>query len=196
MLTSMNNGTDATPRVAALTSAKQMRALAHPLRMEVLGELRVNGPRTAGALAELFGEAPGTLSYHLGKLAEFGFIEEAPELAADRRERWWRSAHEATDISAPGADAGPAERSASARLRHQVIDAYAALLHHAVDVPAAPEWERAATSGDTVAYLTPGQLAEASAELQAVAATWQGRGDRAAEGAAPVQIIVHAFRRP
>ncbi|RNE59195.1 winged helix-turn-helix domain-containing protein [Cryobacterium tepidiphilum] len=192
----MTEPTIATPRVAALTSAKQMRALAHPLRMQVLGELRVNGPRTVGALSELFGEAPGTLSYHLGKLAEFGFVEEAPELAADRRERWWRSAHEVTDISPPAADAAPAERNASAALRHQVIDVYAALLHHTIDVAQPREWEQAATSGDTIAYLTAAQLAEASAELQAVAAKWQGRGDRDAEGAAPVQVIVHAFRRP
>jgi DNA-binding transcriptional ArsR family regulator len=192
----MNDTADARPRVARLTSAKQMRALAHPLRMQVLGELRVNGPRTVGALSELFGEAPGTLSYHLGTLAQFGFVEEAPELAADRRERWWRSAHEATDISPPAADATDAERSASAALRHQVVDAYAALLHHAVDVAQPREWEDAATSGDTIAYLSAAQLAEASAELQAVAKKWQGNGDRDAAGAAPVQIIVHAFRRP
>jgi len=195
-MSGMSNKTDGAPRVVALTSAKQMRALAHPLRMQVLGELRVGGPRTVGALAELFGEAPGTLSYHLGKLAEFGFVEEAPELAADRRERWWRSAHEATDISTPAADAPEAERNASAAVRHQVIDLYAALLHHAVDVAQPREWEDAATSGDTIAHLTAAQLAEASAELQAVAAKWRDRGDRAAAGAAPVQIIVHAFRRP
>lgn len=192
----MTDTTDAAPRVARLTSAKQMRALAHPLRMQVLGELRVNGPRTVGALAELFGEAPGTLSYHLGKLAEFGFVEEAPGLAADRRERWWRSSHELTDVSPAADDAPAAERSASAAVRHQVIDVYAALLHRAIDVAPLREWLDAEISGDTVAHLTAGQLAEASAELRAVAEKWQARSDQHAPGAQPVQLIVHAFRRP
>ena len=190
---------DASPRsFIALTSVKQMRALAHPLRMQVLGELRVNGPRTAGALAEIFGEAPGTLSYHLRTLAEFGFVEEAPELAADRRERWWRSAHEYTEVNPAGPDASAAERQASATIRHQIVDVYAATLHRVIDGEDEQprQWVRASTFDDTVAFLTADELAEASAELRAVAEKWHARGDRDRPGTEPAQIIVHAFRRP
>jgi len=192
---------DSTPNprsVIALSGVKQMRALAHPLRMKVLGELRANGPRTVGQLADLFGEAPGTLSYHLRKLAEFGFVEEATDLAADRRERWWRSVHEYTDMTPPAPDAPASDRHASAVLRHQVIDEYAATLHQLIDdtdrLPA--EWREARMSGDTFAFLTAAELAEASAELRAVADKWHERGTRGRPGAEPVQIILHAFRRP
>jgi DNA-binding transcriptional ArsR family regulator len=182
----------------ALTSAKQMRALAHPLRLRILGELRVGGPRTVGALCDVFDEAPGTLSYHLGKLAEFGFVEEAPELAADRRERWWRSAHEFTEVNPAGPDAPTAERRASAAVRHQVVDVYAATLHRVIDGEEEQprQWVQAAAFDDTVAFLTADELAEASAELRAVAEKWHARGERGRPGTEPAQIIVHAFRRP
>ena len=185
------------PAVVSLTSAKQMRALAHPLRLRILGELRIDGPRTVGALADLVDEAPGTLSYHLGKLAEFGFVEEAPELAADRRERWWRAAHDATRITPSTADAPADERLASAAMLHQVADVYAAALHAAVDEQQVQprDWVDAGTGGDTVAYLTVDELAEASAELDAVLRKWHAAGDRDRPGAAAVQFIVHASRR-
>jgi DNA-binding transcriptional ArsR family regulator len=196
----MTDSADAAPHnVVALTTAKQMRALAHPLRMQVLGVLRINGPRTAGQLSDLFDEAPGTLSYHLAKLAEFGFIEEAPELSTDRRERWWRSAHEFTDVSAPALDAPAADRLAAAAVRHQVVDVYAATLHRVIDaeptVP--PEWAKASTLGDVVAFLTADELAQASAELDALVMKWHAAGsDRDRPGVEPVQLIVHAFRHP
>ncbi|TFD90673.1 ArsR family transcriptional regulator [Cryobacterium lactosi] len=184
--------------VVSLTSAKQMRALAHPLRLRILGELRINGPRTVGALADLVDEAPGTLSYHLGKLAEFGFVEEAPELATDRREHWWRAAHDATRITPSAADASAEERLASAAMLHQVADVYAAALHAAVDAQQVQprDWVDASTGGDTVAYLTVAELVEASAELEAVLHKWHTAGDRGRPGAEAVQFIVHASRRP
>lgn len=183
-------------RSISLTSAKQMRALAHPLRMRVLGELRINGPRTVGALCEVFDEAPGTLSYHLGKLAEFGFVEEASELAADRRERWWRAAHEYTQINPVATDASPAEKEASAAIQHQIVDTYAMTLHRAITAAdwLPRDWVEASGSGDTAAFLTASQLAEAGAELEAVIEKWHDRSDKNREGAEAVQLIVHAVR--
>lgn len=185
-------------RSITLTSAKQMRALAHPLRLRILGELRAGGPRSVGGLSEVFDEAPGTLSYHLGKLAEFGFVEEAPELAADRRERWWRSAHEFTEVTPAAPDAPAAERQASAAVRHQIIDVYSATLHSAIDAAEGlpREWVEAAVSSDTVAFLTAEELAQASAELEAVIAKWHLRSTRDRDGAEAVQLIVHTVRRP
>jgi DNA-binding transcriptional ArsR family regulator len=181
----------------SLTSAKQMRALAHPLRMRVLGELRINGPRTVGGLCDVFDEAPGTLSYHLGKLAEFGFVEEAPEQSTDRRERWWRAAHEFTNI-AERPDAPADEKLAMTVVRHQVIDSYAATLHRAVDAePALPaEWAKPAGSSDIAAYLTAEEFAEASDELRAVLQKWHSRSNRDRDGAEVVQLMAHAVRMP
>lgn len=198
MVEEQQGGSAVKRSVISLTGAKQMRALAHPLRLQILGELRAVGPRTVGMLSEVFDEAPGTLSYHLGKLAEFGFIEEVPELATDRRAHWWRAAHDFTDISPAEASAPSSVRQASAAVRHQVVDVYAATLHRMVEVAEElpDEWAEAATSGDTVAYLTAAELAQASAELDAVAEKWHALGAQTRLGTEVVQIMVHAFRRP
>ncbi|MFD6666158.1 helix-turn-helix domain-containing protein, partial [Micromonospora chalcea] len=71
-----------------VSDPRAMRALAHPTRLRLLGELRLRGPQTVGMLSERTGEAVGSVSYHVGKLAEHGFVTEAPDLARDRRERW------------------------------------------------------------------------------------------------------------
>ena|SRR5690554_6365358 len=181
----------------SLTSAKQMRALAHPLRMRVLGELRINGPRTVGGLCDVFDEAPGNLSYHLGKLAEFGFVEEAPELSTDRRERWWRAVHEFTNV-ATSPDASADEQLALTVVRHQIIDTYSDVLHRAIDAEATlpPEWVTPSGSADVAAYLTAEEFAEAGEELQAVLQKWHGRSDRNREGVEVVQLMAHAVRKP
>lgn len=66
----------------------QMWAMAHPLRLELLG-LLVEGPATASMLARRLGESSGSTSYHLRVLARAGAVVEDPELGT-RRERWWR----------------------------------------------------------------------------------------------------------
>src|SRR5689334_24399850 len=42
------------------------------------------------SLAERTDQHVGNVSHHIRALAEVGLVEEAPELAKDRRERWWR----------------------------------------------------------------------------------------------------------
>jgi DNA-binding transcriptional ArsR family regulator len=66
----------------------QMWAMAHPLRLEILGVL-VEGPATASMLARRLGESSGSTSYHLRVLARAGAVVEDAELGT-RRERWWR----------------------------------------------------------------------------------------------------------
>src|SRR5262245_60238040 len=66
----------------------QMWAMAHPLRLEILGVL-VEGPSTASRIARRLGESSGSMSYHLRMLARAGAVVEDPDLGT-RRERWWR----------------------------------------------------------------------------------------------------------
>src|SRR4029453_1967056 len=76
--------------VQTLTDAKALAAMANPFRSRILDALAVDGPSTASALAQRTGQAVGSASHHLKVLAEAGLVVEAPELARDRRERWWR----------------------------------------------------------------------------------------------------------
>lgn len=65
-----------------------IRALAHPLRLELLDLLRFEGPSTATLLGQRLGESSGATSYHLRQLARYGFVAEMP--SEGKRERWWR----------------------------------------------------------------------------------------------------------
>ena len=66
-----------------------LKALAHPLRLQLLDALVVHGRATASQLADDLGETSGATSYHLRQLHRHGFIEELPGLGRTR-ERWWR----------------------------------------------------------------------------------------------------------
>ena len=73
-----------------VTDAQALAALSHPARQRLLDALSAHGPGTVGALADRTGQAAGSVSHHLTVLSRFGFVQEAPELARDQREHWWR----------------------------------------------------------------------------------------------------------
>lgn len=70
-----------------LTDPRAMRALAHPVRLDLLVALN-QGPLTATECAERVGESPQSCSYHLRTLAKHGFVE--PAEAGNGKERPWR----------------------------------------------------------------------------------------------------------
>ncbi|MGG7466088.1 helix-turn-helix domain-containing protein [Plantibacter sp. YIM 135347] len=181
----------------SLTDPKVMRALSHPIRLRLLGELRVRGPQTVGLLSGAVDEAPGLVSYHLGVLAEHELVVEVPELARDKRERWWRAAHDRTHWDAAEHLDDPERRTALTALRGSVQRRYTELLQEYLELePTLPAaWVRAATSGDEILHLTSAQLAELGEDLEALARKWASLSDRDADGAADVALIYHSFRR-
>jgi DNA-binding transcriptional ArsR family regulator len=76
--------------VREIKDSKVLAAMSHPLRRRLLDVLKVYGPSTVSLLAERTGQAVGNVSHHLKVLAESELVEEAPELARDRREHWWQ----------------------------------------------------------------------------------------------------------
>lgn len=73
----------------AITDPSRIRALAHPLRLELLDFLGDVGEATATQCAEHTGETVANCSFHLRTLAKAGFIEPAPGRG---REKPWRTA--------------------------------------------------------------------------------------------------------
>src|SRR3954471_18053351 len=72
-----------------LTDPRALRAVAHPVRLELIGLLRREGPLTATAAGALIGESPANCSFHLRQLAKYGLVEEAG--GGRGRERPWRA---------------------------------------------------------------------------------------------------------
>jgi DNA-binding transcriptional ArsR family regulator len=74
-----------------ILDAGAVKALAHPLRFQLLELLVEHGPATASGLGRILGENSGSTSYHLRQLEKHGLIEEASEVG-NARDRYWRAA--------------------------------------------------------------------------------------------------------
>lgn len=181
-----------------LHDAGAMRALAHPMRLRILGILRADGPSTVGALAERTGEAPGSASYHLATLAKHGFVVEAPELARDKRERWWRAAHEMTSSHPAEFLDDPERLAASDAMRRTVLETYHRELLSALGAEAnlEAEWIAASDSSDGGAQLTLDEFRELNAEIAALHDKWWAVGRTPRPGTRAVRWITHIFPRP
>lgn len=81
------------PRIKYITDPKELRVLSHPLRGRLLAELYARGSGSVSLLAALVDEPINKVSFHLRQLAKYGFVEDAPELARDGRDRYWRVIH-------------------------------------------------------------------------------------------------------
>jgi len=174
-----------------------MRALAHPLRLRILGLLRVEGPKSVGMLVEATGAASGSVSYHLSTLAKHGFVVPAPELERDGRERWWRAAHEMTSWRNEEFLDDPERREAGEALRRVVLEAYHRELLAALDAEMSlePEWVAASDSSDGAAQLTLEEFRELTADLAAVRDKWWARGREPRPGTRSVRWMTHTFPR-
>lgn len=178
-----------------------LKGLAHPVRLRLYRLLAHVGPATVGTLAKKLGGAdPGLVSYHLRELARRGFIEDVPELARDRRERWWRLIPGATSWNSRDFDTTPDGRAVASTVKAQtVMDEFERVRRFEQTRESwAPNWQDAAVSSDSFLQLTPDELGQLSAELHEVLARWatHGRQARSAgdnDGREPVFLFLHAF---
>lgn len=70
-----------------ITAASDMRALAHPLRLQLLELLGTEGAFTASEAARRLDETPANVSWHLRKLAQHGFVRQG---GGPGRNRPWK----------------------------------------------------------------------------------------------------------
>ncbi|MET8824396.1 helix-turn-helix domain-containing protein [Streptomyces sp. NPDC004610] len=167
---------------SVVLDAKGLRALAHPVRVQLVGLLRKHGPSTATRLAERLGVNSGTASYHLRQLGAAGFVEEDTE-RGNARERWWRSVHRTTWFNDPEL----AEREPEAALAYlQSVAAIYTLrtqqtLNGLETMPRA--WRDTFDLSDWALRLTPGEAAALNRELADVIARYRRDDPDTAAGA-------------
>lgn len=187
---------------STLTNPASMRVLAHPTRLRLLALLRQRGPQTAAHLGDVVDEAPGTISYHLGKLASIGLIETAEGQSSDNRERWWRATTALTSWEPADLLDDRDKLAASSMLQKSIAQAYAARYAEYVDsMPTMPrEWVAAAASSDRTLRLTAEELATMRAELEDLVERWADVSSRreTAAGASAEQVVLvyQAYRQP
>jgi DNA-binding transcriptional ArsR family regulator len=170
-------------------TARQLRALSHPLRTRILGLLRGDGPATATTLAARLGESSGATSYHLRQLAAYGFIERDTGRGVGR-ERWWRSAHARTVINSGDFMHDPDTRGALDMFIHTVLDEHMQRIAAYVSEQGSwhKSWNDAADLSDAFMRLTPERSKRLVEEIHAVIDRY--RDDASAESDDAEQVIV------
>lgn len=89
-----------------ITDTAVLRALSHPLRQRILGELAIVEHARAADLADTLGEPANSISFHLRVLAKAKIIEEDPDHARDKRDRVWKQTVDSftIDTEIPGVE--------------------------------------------------------------------------------------------
>ncbi|MFJ1789944.1 ArsR/SmtB family transcription factor [Streptomyces anulatus] len=184
---------------SVVLDAKGLRAMAHPVRVQLVGLLRKHGPSTATRLAERLGVNSGTASYHLRQLGAAGFVEEDTE-RGNARERWWRSVHRTTWFNDPEL----AEREPEAALAYQqsVASIYALRTQQTLnDLRTMPRvWRERFDLSDWVLRLTPEEATALYQELWGVIGRYRRdtpeNAATAPAGAERVGVITHFLPEP
>jgi DNA-binding transcriptional ArsR family regulator len=176
-----------------VTDVRALRALAHPLRSRLLGQLRLHGPATASGLGRAVGESSGATSYHLRQLAAYGFVEEV-EGQGTARERWWRARHRMTSWEAPevvAQEGGSAVQDEMSRLQ---LQQHARVLQAWQDQRGAldPAWTAGASLNDYALRLRPAQARALASELSAEIDRWMDEhpADGPAESGDLVSVLL------
>jgi DNA-binding transcriptional ArsR family regulator len=180
-----------------------LKGLTHPLRRRLYRLLLQLGPATVTLLGEHVDADPGQLSYHLRELGRRGFIEEAPELARDRRERWWRVVPGAVSWSTQQFE-NPADVAVAETVyRDMVADQFERLRAFETGKQDWPEeWVAVSTTSNNYLRLTPEELGALNDELNQVLRRWSALGridpttrpeERPADGRENVFLFLHAF---
>lgn len=176
-----------------VTDPAEMRALAHPVRLKILDALRRQDTITATQASELTGESPANCSFHLRTLAKYGYLEEVEGTSG--RQRPWRRSAERLRFSIQHQD--PSARAIANELVERISVQREQLLrdwfrgHDAYS----DEWQNAAFVSDRVVYMTPAEVAELNAKVDALMDEYAQRvsePDQRPEGAEPVKLVAWA----
>ena len=174
---------------------RSLRALAHPLRIQMLRALRHQGPATASQLAERLGESSGATSYHLRQLAAHGFVEDAPELGKGR-ERWWRAAQQGTVFDESlYKNRDPEVQGAVEVFLHEIVNTHTQELTAYVGTRDqwGEEWHGASDISDFTPHLTRERTRELNERIHALIDEYRETEDRDAPGSRRIRMHLHSF---
>jgi predicted ArsR family transcriptional regulator len=151
-----------------------LRAIAHPMRNRILGEMSATGPTRAADLARDLGIPANQASFHLRQLAKYGLVEEAVGAGRDRRDRVWKL----VDEEGLRLDMGELEKAPGGKAAVSVFRKNASTWAHAVvDHAYSPDHEKDTiqTVSEHSIRLTKAEATQLSDELEKVLQKWAGK---------------------
>src|SRR5215472_6206639 len=144
-----------------ISDPKAIRALAHPLRLDLLQFLGAGGPATAAQCGRALGVSQASCSFHLRQLAKYGFVEDAGP-GRDRRERQWRVAQAQLSVRLnSGDDSVIRQQIERLVVEHEM---QAILDYSRRPDGASPEWQHKAGIVTAMAVLSPDEAAAIKAK--------------------------------
>lgn len=166
-----------------ITDPRALRALAHPLRLDLVELLGALGQATAAVCSRRLNTSQASCSFHLRQLAKYGFVEQAPP-SKDSRERPWRLTElDQSWSSDSGSAADQLERVFVQREADRILGWLAA----SDDAPEA--WRDASFMGGATVPVTLDELRTIRAELRAVVAPYARRLADRADWPADVRFV-------
>lgn len=150
--------------MADISDPGAIRALAHPLRMRLLQALAVRITATATELADDVNESPSNCSFHLRKLADFGYIDRADD--ATGRDKPWRISDPTQNLLPDPQDHRAVE--ASRATGAAIFEWDVATLRAGHARRNAPEWRGTTLQSGATMIVTPDEARAINAALEAV----------------------------
>jgi DNA-binding transcriptional ArsR family regulator len=177
-------------------TVEQVAASGHPVRRRLLEVLGVDGPATASQLADRTGQLVGNVSHHLKMLARAGLVEEAPELAKDRRERWWRHVPLSLSWSLADVRGDPVGEAVAVAAEHENVELHLERVRGwmaARDGSGryAEDWTRAAFSTETWVRATPEELHGLGEAINALVVEFRAAHQDRAPGRESCFVFAH-----
>ena len=153
---------------------ERIRALAHPVRLDLLDLLDELGEATATQCAERLGETVANCSFHLRTLAAAGYIEPAPRRG---RERPWRATSRGR-VSEPDFD-DPASHRGVGELVGLTVLREAERIRTFIQSSGRPpeEWDGTVTVTSASFWATPDELRTLIHGLEQLVAPFEGRAE-------------------
>lgn len=162
----------------SISDPERIRALAHPVRLDLLSFLRDVGQATATECAAQVGESVASCSFHLRTLEKYGFIERAERRG---REKPWRIRDRTASLDARPDRAVPGSMHAVQELASLTVtreaDRVGRFLAQGADEP--DEWIQATTITTAGFWATVEELDQLSKDVQELAQRFAGRSDPA-----------------
>jgi DNA-binding transcriptional ArsR family regulator len=143
-----------------------IRALAHPLRHDLMSIIARLGRATTADAARELGISHGLASHHLRQLAKYGFVEQVT--GKDHRERPWRMVATSYNWSkaAETTEGSVAVDVLEQMTAERTIEAFLDWQQRRKDWPQA--WRKDTGLGESSVYLTQAELAEVAEAFDAV----------------------------
>jgi hypothetical protein len=174
------------PAHRRITDPLALRAVAHPLRLKLIGLVGISGTLTATQAAATLDSTPAVTAYHLRTLAKYGFVEDAGSESA--RERPWKLTDRGASFSWDNDD--PAGRVMSMIAYDEWFEHVRRFQEHRDEYPA--DVQAASGAAEIVLFASPNEVMELTRKISDLYEPFKERIDPALRppGAVPMEMLV------